>query len=76
MTIVVFSLPPRQVLTSMKIFWVVLFVIVVLDEIYIESELELTALLLRENVNEAESSAILHQKTQSILFQKSSFSKN
>ena len=53
-----------------------LFVIVVLDEIYIESELELevTALLLREN--EAESSEILHQKTQSILFQKSSFSKN
>ena len=55
-----------------------LFVIVVLDEIYIESELEfeVTALLLRENVNEAESRAILHQKTQSILFQKSSFSKN
>ena len=55
-----------------------LFVIVVLNEIYIESELELevTALLLRENVNEAESSEILHQKTQSILFQKSSFSKN
>ena len=50
-----------------------LFVIVVLDIRYIESELELevTALLLRENVNEAESSAILHQKTQSILFQKS-----
>ena len=62
----------------MKIVWVMLFVIVVLDEIYIESELELevTALLLRENENEAESSEILHQKTQSILFQKSSFSKN
>ena len=33
------------------------------------------ALLLRENANEAESSTILHQKTQSILFQNSSFSK-
>ena len=48
------------------------------NTVYIESELELevTALLLRENENEAESSEILHQKTQSILFQKSSFSKN
>ena len=33
------------------------------------------ALFLRENVNESESSAILHQKMQSILLQNSSFSK-
>ena len=34
-----------------------------------------TALLLRENANKAERSAILHQKIQSLLFQNSSFSK-
>ena len=33
MTIVVFSLPPSQVLTS-EFVWVMLFVVVVLDEIY------------------------------------------